>query len=380
MTTTSTAPEPAAQTPPSAPRRLRRNRADRVGAGVAAGLADYFGVDPVLFRVLFAASAFFGGAGVIAYLVAWATIPEEGTEHAAIDSWIGRLRSRRVPPWAIAVGAGLLLWISAFSWWAPAPFGPVLLVVVVLLVIYGRRSAQSSPDASTVSLTKSPPPRAAEARARLDERRAARRERRRRAVPVRITTLIAVVVALIALAAVDAAHGIALPLYFVFVGGIAVLGVLTGLALRRTPWSVTGLIVLSLIGLAAFGSTSASLHDGLGQRNWDPVSRPAASYRLAFGQATLDLRDLDPQNAPRTVHVTMAAGQLRVLAPKSLNLTVHAYVRAGNVAVDRPLSDFGTDDGGVGYDRVIHPPKGASGPPIKVIVHLADGNVDVRRQ
>ncbi len=33
------------------PRRLTRNRRDAVISGVAAGFADYFGVDPVLVQV-----------------------------------------------------------------------------------------------------------------------------------------------------------------------------------------------------------------------------------------------------------------------------------------------------------------------------------------
>jgi phage shock protein PspC (stress-responsive transcriptional regulator) len=35
-------------------------------------------VDPTLVRVIFAVLAFVGGTGVVAYLVAWALIPEEG--------------------------------------------------------------------------------------------------------------------------------------------------------------------------------------------------------------------------------------------------------------------------------------------------------------
>src|SRR5690242_15243747 len=109
MTTTDFPADPQTP-PPSQARVLRRSTTDRVGAGVAGGLGAYFGVDPVLFRVLFAVSAFFGGAGVIAYLLAWAVIPEQGTEQAAVDSWIGELRRRRVPVWAVVVAAGLLLW------------------------------------------------------------------------------------------------------------------------------------------------------------------------------------------------------------------------------------------------------------------------------
>src|ERR1700759_278062 len=108
MTTT----EPYTPTPPSAPprRQLRRSRNDRVGAGVAGGLGEYFDVDPVLFRVLFATAAFFGGAGVLAYLLAWAAIPEQGTAHAPIDGFVHGLRRRRIPVWLVAIAVGVLIW------------------------------------------------------------------------------------------------------------------------------------------------------------------------------------------------------------------------------------------------------------------------------
>lgn len=57
---------------------LVRSRSDRMVAGVCAGLANYFNVDVTLVRVLVAAIAIItGGAGVLAYLVAWALIPDE---------------------------------------------------------------------------------------------------------------------------------------------------------------------------------------------------------------------------------------------------------------------------------------------------------------
>src|SRR3954470_19608485 len=137
------------QQPPASERRLlRRNRTNRVAAGVSSGIGDYFGVVPVLFRVLFATSAFFGGAGILAYLLAWAAIPEEGTEHAPIDGWIQALRRRRVPVWLVAIVGGLILWAAAFSWWAPGPFFPVIAVIVLLVVFYGRREFQASRTAA----------------------------------------------------------------------------------------------------------------------------------------------------------------------------------------------------------------------------------------
>src|SRR5947208_14864761 len=107
------------QPPPSDRRLLRRNRTNRVAAGVSSGLGDYFDVDPVLFRVLFATAAFFGGAGLLAYLLAWAAIPEEGTVRAPIDRFVSWLRHRRIPLWIVAIVGALVLWGVAFSWWVP---------------------------------------------------------------------------------------------------------------------------------------------------------------------------------------------------------------------------------------------------------------------
>ena len=46
--------------------------------GVAAGIADYLNIDPVLVRAVFVGLVVFGGAGVVLYLVAWLLIPVEG--------------------------------------------------------------------------------------------------------------------------------------------------------------------------------------------------------------------------------------------------------------------------------------------------------------
>lgn len=57
--------------------RLYRSKQDRIIAGVAGGLAEYFNVDAVLLRLLLVISVFFGGAGLFAYVIAWIIIPSE---------------------------------------------------------------------------------------------------------------------------------------------------------------------------------------------------------------------------------------------------------------------------------------------------------------
>ncbi|HJQ43529.1 MAG TPA: PspC domain-containing protein [Jatrophihabitantaceae bacterium] len=390
--------------PPSAggqPQRvLRRSHEDRIAAGVSGGLGEYFGVDPVLFRVLFATAAFFGGAGVLAYLIAWAVIPEAGTANAPIDRFVAGLRRRRIPVWLVVAAAALFFWAIAFSWWAPGHFVPVWILVIVLVAVFVRRGRRSdhaatvppppSPgaDAPTISLDKDAVPTAGapvrptwmdETREWIAESKAARRERRMRAFPLRIGAIVALVATIAILAAFDATKGVALPVYPWVTFGIVGVALLAGLVLRRTPWSLTVLLVPAIVGIVAFGTTSASLHDGSGQRDWTPTTGEElkSEYRLAFGQGTLDLRGLPSLTEARSVDITMSSGQVRIIFPAQMNTKVVASVHLGHVIVD---DDSDSDSGGFGVNRTIPPNQGATGAPLTVNVHLADGEVAVEHR
>ncbi len=58
-------------------KRFYRSTTDRVLGGVAAGLAEYFNLDPVLIRLLFVIFALAGGGGVLLYIIFWIVIPEK---------------------------------------------------------------------------------------------------------------------------------------------------------------------------------------------------------------------------------------------------------------------------------------------------------------
>ena len=73
---------------------LVRVRSGRMLAGVAAGLADWFDVDPTLVRVAFVALALLGGVAVPIYLAAWLLIPEEGAEASVAEELLARERVR----------------------------------------------------------------------------------------------------------------------------------------------------------------------------------------------------------------------------------------------------------------------------------------------
>jgi len=57
-------------------KKLYRSKTDRKIAGVCGGLGEYFGVDSTLVRLAAVVLIFASGAGLLAYLVAWAIIPE----------------------------------------------------------------------------------------------------------------------------------------------------------------------------------------------------------------------------------------------------------------------------------------------------------------
>lgn len=60
-------------------RVLRRSRHNRMIAGVVGGLADYFGLDPTLLRVIYVLVSIFSAAfpGILVYIILWVLVPEE---------------------------------------------------------------------------------------------------------------------------------------------------------------------------------------------------------------------------------------------------------------------------------------------------------------
>jgi len=63
-------------------KKLYRSRKFRVLGGVAGGLAEYFGLDPILMRVIFVLFTLINGIGVLLYIIFWIIIPEEPFEVA----------------------------------------------------------------------------------------------------------------------------------------------------------------------------------------------------------------------------------------------------------------------------------------------------------
>ena len=119
-----------------------------MAGGVCGGLAEYSGIDPLLWRVGFVALAFAGGSGVLVYLLLWLLMPSgapgAGTPVLPFD----RIPRRRRPPEprspvpgatiaGLLIVVGALVLISRLTGWGLAPrafLGTALLVVGLGLV------------------------------------------------------------------------------------------------------------------------------------------------------------------------------------------------------------------------------------------------------
>ena len=72
---------------------LVRPRDNRIIAGVCAGLAEYTGMDVNLLRVIAGLLTLFTvGTGVLAYVVAWIVIPEEGQKSSIVEDLFNKTR------------------------------------------------------------------------------------------------------------------------------------------------------------------------------------------------------------------------------------------------------------------------------------------------
>ena len=58
-------------------KKLLRSIHNRMVCGVCGGIGNYFNVDPTLIRLVWVLASFFGGSGLLVYIIAAIIIPEE---------------------------------------------------------------------------------------------------------------------------------------------------------------------------------------------------------------------------------------------------------------------------------------------------------------
>lgn len=386
--------------------QLRRSRNDRVVTGVAGGLGEYFGIDPVIFRVLFAVLSFFGGAGVAAYLVFWLLLPEADVETSVLDRSVEHFRANRTPPWVVIAVGALLMWVMWFSWWQPGPSFPAFVVLAAVLIFLTRRAGNAPvtpPPANAPTATDSAPPGGPQTSGPLsltkttpliaplsDSRRsmqawfseanAAHRERVRRRRPIKIAVGLGLAAGWAIAAIADLTGRITFPVYLWI--GLAVLsvGLITSIATRRATWSMVPPLAILSMATLFFGGTHASLGDGSGQISWRPTAAAQlADQRQFAGESTIDLTQIKTLEAPRTITITQGAGRVVLRIPSTLNATVHGKVHAGEIQVDdsRTAGDYVT-----GWNVVLDVPAQtgkASGAVLTINVDVTVGRIEIDR-
>ena len=115
---------------------LFRSVTNRRIAGVAGGLGQHFGVDPVWFRIAFVVLAIGGGSGILIYLVMWLIVPEGIGGNPASQAARGALTGSAVVGLVFIIVGTIALAntiapdLGQYSW-------PVTLVVGGLALVMG---------------------------------------------------------------------------------------------------------------------------------------------------------------------------------------------------------------------------------------------------
>ncbi|CDZ89249.1 PspC domain-containing protein [Rhodococcus ruber] len=125
--------------------RTRPVRLPRQGhvAGVCAGIGVRYDVDPVLIRVAFVVSTFFGGAGLVLYLAGWLLLPRYGDQVSPAESLVGRGQSSESSTKVVVLLVVLAVAASAFGPLGAGVGGSGFVSMVLMLgglwLLYQRR-------------------------------------------------------------------------------------------------------------------------------------------------------------------------------------------------------------------------------------------------
>jgi phage shock protein PspC (stress-responsive transcriptional regulator) len=351
------------------PRRLVRVDEGRWLGGVAAGLGRYFDVNPLVYRIAFAALALVGGTGLLLYLAAYLVIPGEEDEMSIAEE---ALRRRRDHPWLL-VGVGLIAFavlcvLSEARFWPGT--GNVWLAALLVggALVWFHVSRREAASAAAEVTTGGDP-------AALPARKSARTPKRPSLFAPVVGVLLAAAGAFGLLAVLDIHDvdlDVALAVGVVVVGAAIAFGALTQ---RR----VGGLVVLGLLLLGAFAVaavTPISVSAGIGEKTEHPRSLAGsdASYELGIGRLDLELDDLALRPGRTLVAASVGFGELVVTVPEDVALEIDAHVGAGDMDL------LGQQDDGFDVDRKLFVPGSTPDAPVlELEADVGFGHIEVQR-
>ena len=363
-------------------RRLVRSRDDRWLGGVAGGLGRYFDVNPLVYRIAFAALALVGGTGVLLYLAAWLVIPgEDDDESIAVEA----LRGRRDHPWLLA-GVGLLAFGALFAL-SEARFWPGTGNVWLAATLVGgaivwwhvsqRADRPRTPETTTTTIAADAAPvAAAEQTTRVQRPPSLPRPPKRPSLFAPVLGALLAAAGLFGLLAVldvyDVDLAAALAAGVVVVGAAIAFGAMTE---RRVGGLVfLGLVLLSAFALAAI--TPVSVGAGIGEKDERPttVTELDPSYELGVGDLDLDLSAVTLPAGTTDVDASVGVGKLVVTVPADVALVIDAHAGVGSIDL------LGARDDGVDADRSIALPGSTPDAPVLDLeADIAIGDIQVLR-
>jgi phage shock protein PspC (stress-responsive transcriptional regulator) len=111
---------------------IRRSATDAKLTGLCGGVAEHWGIDPVLVRVGWALLALSGGVGVVLYAAGWLLVPVQGRTTAPVDDLLGDLARRwSKEVWVALVLVACVVVFSAFGEMSPFGVGPALVIAAI---------------------------------------------------------------------------------------------------------------------------------------------------------------------------------------------------------------------------------------------------------
>ena len=138
---------------------IRRSATDVKLTGLCGGVAQHWGIDPVLVRVGWALLALSGGIGLVLYLAGWLLIPVEGRDKALVDDLFGE-SVRRWPKelWITLVVVASLAMCTVFGWLSPFTIAPAIVIAVIWYFGFykGRQSKADKAPTPTVDADSEP--------------------------------------------------------------------------------------------------------------------------------------------------------------------------------------------------------------------------------
>ena len=321
--------------------RLERRRTERILGGVASGLADHFGLDPVLFRLGFVVLALFGGSGVLLYVLGWLFLPEEGAGEPAVVAATRDIGVRKLA--ALALFAIALLFLGGPVWMPlvqadyldASLLWSLVLVALGFLLLRGDPPPRQPPSRrhrhprrlpARVSRSAPPPP-----SCRCAERPSRRVSRRRS--PLGWISLGAMLLVVGGAAVLDNLGVVELGLKDLLAAAVITLGsgLIAGAFWGRARWLIPVGIIL-MPGLILASVIELPLRGSIGGRSLQPRSAVELSqgYRVLAGDLWLHLENFDfNEGESITVPVDMVAGTLSIYVPRGVAVDIDGHIGAG---------------------------------------------------